>query len=314
MRILILALFLCAASLAQVRTVSPGESSISNLPVYPVGPNDLIAVSVYDAPELTRTVRVTEDGFIQLPMLKERIRAKGLAPAQLESAIAGALQAEELIVDPFVTVTVAEYHSRPVSVMGAVKKPITFQAVGSMTLLDALALAEGLTADAGTEVLLRTHSLADGKDTTLVQRIPVRSLIDTADPAVNLALVGGEEILVPEAGKIFVVGNVKKPGSIVVRDSNEITVLKALASSEGLLPYAAKQAYIYRREASGTKNEIPIELKRIMQRKSPDVPLMANDILYVPDSEGRRATFTVLERIAMFGGGAATALIYAGVR
>ena len=73
---------------------------------------------------------------------------------------------------------------------------------------------------------------------------------------------------------------------------------------------------IYRREGgpNGKSNEIPIELKQIMDRKSPDVALIANDILYVPDRTGRRATMTALEKVLLFGGGAVTALIYAGMR
>lgn len=299
------------------QTTNPMTDAGANLPAQKIGPNDLLAISVYDAPELTRTVRVGADGMIRLPMLKQRIGVEGLMPGEIEAAVAGALKAEQLLVDPFVTVTVAEYHSRPISVMGAVKKPVTFQAIGPVTLLEALARAEGLTPDAGPEVLVsRAQPGPDGYPAALVQRIAVKTLIDAADPEVNVQLRGGEEIRVPEAGKVYVVGNVKKPGGFPVNDNTETTVLKALAMSEGLLPFAAKQAYIYRREAGpgGAKNEIPIELKQIMDRKAPDVPLLANDILYIPDRSGRRAGFSALEKVLMFGGGAATALIYAGVR
>ena len=183
-------------------------------------------------------------------MLKSRLKAAGLMPVELESAVAEALQAAELIVEPFVTVNVAEYNSRPINVMGAVKRPLTFQAVGDVTLLDALARAEGLSATAGPEVLLSKPQVsATGEIATLTKRIAVKALIDGADPELNVKLTGGEEIRVPEAGKIFVVGNVKKPGAFPLQEDAESTILKALALAEGLLPYAAKQAYIYRREA-----------------------------------------------------------------
>lgn len=292
------------------------DANTANLPAQKIGAGDLLAVVVYDSPELTRTVRVGEDGFIRLPMLKQRIKATNSMPAELENLIAEALRAEQLIVDPFVMVTVAEYKSRPISVIGAVRKPVTFQAIGSMTLLEALSRAEGLREDAGAEVLVsRTQQGPDGTPASLVQRIPIKALIDAADPEVNLKLSGGEEIRVPEAGKIFVVGNVKKPGQFTVQDNNGVTILKALALAEGLLPYAAKEAYIYRKEAgTGSKNEIPIELERIMSRKSPDAPLLANDILYVPDNKHRRATFSALEKVLLFASGISTALIYASVR
>jgi polysaccharide biosynthesis/export protein len=302
-------------SMAQTARPSSGDSGAANLPIQKVGANDLISVGVYDAPELTRTVRVSADGFIRLPMIKQRIKAEGLMPIDLETQIASALKTENLIVDPFVTVTVAEYTSRPISVMGAVRRPITFQAVGQVTLLDALARAEGLSADAGTEILLSRPVPNADPGIGLAQRIAVKDLIDGANPAVNIKLAGGEEIRVPEAGKIYVVGNVKKPGAFGMKDANESSVLKAVALAEGLLPYASRQAFIYRREGGAAqKNEITIELRRILERKSPDVAILPNDILYVPDAKGARAGLAALEKILMFGSGATSALIYAGVR
>ena len=301
--------------MAQVRPAPAIETPGSNLPIQRIGANDLIAVSVYDAPELTRTLRVDADGFVRLPMLKRRLKAEGLMPAELENAIAKALQTAQLIVDPFVTVTVAEYNSRPISVMGAVRRPLTFQAAGPVTLLDALARAEGLTQEAGSEILLSKPQRDDnGEVKTLVKRITVRALIDSADPEVNVALTGGEEIRVPESGKIFVVGNVKKPGSYPVDDNGEMTLLKALARAEGLSPYAGRQAYIYRREGARPRNEIRVELKQIMQRKIADIPLEANDVLYVPDNQGMRLGVAALEKVLLFGSGVGTALIYAGGR
>jgi polysaccharide export outer membrane protein len=244
-------------------------------------------------------------------MLKQQIAAAGKLPGELETDIASVLRADELIVNPFVTVTIVEYYSRPISIAGAVRRPLTFQATGPTTLLEALSRAEGLSPSAGSEILV-TRPLA-GDEKSFVQRIPVKGLIDAADPELNIALSGGEEIRVPEAGKVFVVGNVRKPGAFAMVDESDTTVLKVLALSEGLLPYASKQAYLYRREASGSKNEIKIELKQIMDRKAPDVSLQAEDVLYVPDNSTKRATMTAIERILLFGSTAgATALVYRG--
>ena len=296
-------------------TVAAPETQGANLPAQAIGANDLIAVSVYDAPELTRTVRVSTDGFVRLPMLKQRVKAQGLMPGELESAIAKALQDEQIIVDPFVTVTVAEYNSHPISVAGAVRQPLTFQATGPVTLLEAITRAGGLSPEAGAEILVtRTQPGPDGTASALVQRILVKGLIDAADPALNIVLSGGEEIRVPESGKIYVIGNVKLPGAFPMGDGTETTVLKMLALSQGLMPFAAKEAYIYRREGNGSKNEIPIPLSKIMERKAPDTPLLANDILYVPDNKGRRMTLGALEKAMMLVGGVGAAAIYVGVR
>ena len=133
---------------------------------------------------------------------------------------------------------------------------------------------------------------------------PSSGLLNEADPAVNFALHGGEEIRVPEAGKIFVVGNVRKPGAFLVRDGSEDSVLKLVALAEGLAPFSYKQAFIYR-----AKQEIPIELDQILKRKTPDVPLQVGDVLYVPDNKGKRLTATVLDRIAGFGSATASGLV-----
>ena len=308
-------MLLCVPVYSQVRGTSLPETT-ANLPAQKIGPRDLVTVQVYDSPELSRSIRVGSDGTIKLPMLKEKVMAEGLMPNELEVVIAKALEDGGLLVEPSVTVTVAEYSSRPISVAGSVRTPLTFQANSPVTLLEALTRAGGLTSDAGSEILIsKSQPGLDGAQTSLIQRVAVKALIDAADPDSNIRLSGGEEIRVPEAGKVFVVGNVKKPGAFSVQDGAETSVLKLLALAEGLSQFAGKQAYIYRREASGSKNEIPIELNKILERKSPDVTLLASDVLYVPDNKKGRLSMAVLEKLLMFGSTAgATALIYNRVR
>jgi polysaccharide export outer membrane protein len=241
-------------------------------------------------------------------MLRQRIKADGLMPSELERAVAEALVNEQLLVDPFVTVTVVEYHSRPISVVGAVRKPITFQAVGTVTLIDALTRAEGLNEEAAGEILV-SHSDASG-NRSIAQRILYRQLIDAADPSLNLRLTGGEEIRVPMVSKIFVIGNVKRPGAFSITDNGAMTVLKAVALCEGLAPYSSKVAYIQRTDDKTTaKSEIEVELRKILDRKAPDVELQPKDILYIPDNTGRRLTAGVLERLAGFGSATASGVL-----
>jgi len=322
MRLSMICLLLVSCVLAQQqpadrRLAQDNGANSANLPAQPLGPNDLIAVSVYDAPEFSRTIRVSADGFIRLPMLKERIKADGIMPGALETSIAEELVREQLLVDPYVTVNVAEYQSRPISVSGAVRVPLVFQAdKGRTTLLEAITKAQGLSENAGQEILVSNSQPGpDGKPILLTRRISVRGLLDASDPSLNLPLYGGEEIRVPEIGKIYVVGNVKKPGAFPVQSGSDTTVLQLLALSEGLDGFAENTAFVYRREGNGAKNEIPIELKSILQRKSPDVPLVANDILYIPDSRRKHLTLSVLEKVLLFGSTAgATALVYSNVR
>jgi polysaccharide export outer membrane protein len=283
----------------------------SNLPQQPLGPGDLVSLTVYASPELSRSFRIKSDGSLRLPLLKQSIRAANIMPEELGEAIDAALRAEQVMVQPVVTITVVEYGSRPVSVTGAVRRPLTFQAYGEVTLLNALARAEGLSPEAGPDVLVSLpHSNSDGTSSRSVERISITRLMNGSDAKLNLKLQGGEEIRIPEAEKVYVVGNVKKPGAFPVQDSSNTSVLKILAVSEGVLPFAAKQAYIYRQEpGSETRKEIPVELTRIVRRETADIPLQGGDIFYIPDNRGRRLAVTTLERIAGFGTNTASGVL-----
>ncbi len=304
---------------AQERLSVPSPEAGANLPARPLEAGDLAAIVVYGAPELSRTVRVSAEGAIRLPMLERRIDVAGRMPADVEDRIAAALVAEQILQAPAVTVTIAEYHSRPISVVGAVRQPLTFPAYGKTTLIEALARAQGLSGDVGTEILVTRppSSQAGGQNVPpTVEHVSVKGLIDGADPALNLTLEGGEEVRVPRMGRVFVVGNVRKPGGFPAADGAEMTVLKALALAEGLAPFSKKEAYIYRRsdaDPSAPPGEILVELRKIMDRKSPDVVLGPNDILYVPDSRSARASATVIEKAVAFVAGTASGALILGV-
>ncbi len=285
-----------------------GQAWSSNLGFEPVGPGDLIYLSVTGSPELSRSSRVTEDGKLMLPLLREGVAVAGLTPAKIAQAVTAALVKERILVNPIVSAAVLEYRSRRISVVGAVRMPSTFQAVGEMRLLDAIAHAQGFMPDAGPEVIVSPPD--HGGDEKSPVRIPIKALLAGKDPSLNILLRGGEEIRVPEAPKLFIVGNVKMPGSYPLTDIDGSSVLKALALSQGVLSFASKRAYVYRvTAASGKREEIPIELREILHRKAPDFPLQANDILYIPDNPGMRLSATALDHIAGFGSSVGSGLL-----
>ena len=292
---------------SQRSTASQGAS----LPVQKIGREDLIGIAVYSAPELSGSVRVESDGCIRLPMVQKRIQAAGLFPDELEDAITKELIDEMVLVRPIVTISIVEYRSRPITVSGAVRNPSTFQVVGTTTLLDAISMAGGLTENAGSEILISHRTQTAGiTEPAVTERIKARSLLDGDDPAVNVTLEGGENIRVPVAAEVYVLGNVKKPGSFHLTDGNESSVLKALALSGGLDSYPKHTAYIYRMEdGQSARSEIPIQVKSILDHKAPDVALEANDILYIPDATGRRLSARVLETSLGVGLGLAGLLV-----
>src|SRR5579871_2607597 len=126
MNIITSLLLVIAAGYADAQTVhAPRPASISGspsdaLPAQSIGPNDLISIQVSDCPELSRSFRVSSDGKLALPLLENRIAAAGLMPAELEELLATELKSAGILVVPVVSVSVSEYRSRPVSVVGAV--------------------------------------------------------------------------------------------------------------------------------------------------------------------------------------------------
>src|SRR5437763_8655785 len=137
----------------------------SNSAVLPAGPqdyrigfDDVLDVSVFEAQELNREVRVSSAGEISLPLL-DSVHAAGLTPRELELVLEALLR-RTYMKDPHVSVFVREMQSHPVSVLGAVRRPGVFQIRGSKTLLEILSLAEGLADDAGeTAIIMRGAGL-----------------------------------------------------------------------------------------------------------------------------------------------------------
>jgi polysaccharide biosynthesis/export protein len=312
--IVIASMLLCCATTAQ-RLSAPQPASAfpatpatlggANLPFQPIGVSDLVRVTVYDAPELSQSFRIDKKGNLNLPLLQEAIHAQGLLPDQLRDQIASALRAQHLLVNPVVDVSVIEYRSRDVTISGAVKTPITIQEFGNLRVLGALSQAGGLLPEAGPEVIVEQ---ADGS----MQRISVRDLYDGRHPQLNVAVTAGAQIRVPECDRVYIVGNVKRPGAFPFQSVQDTTVLQLLALSGGLDSFALSRAYIYRQQTgSDQKTEIEIPLRRILDRKAEDVKLAANDILYIPTNRKLKGTASVVNHVTGMANTAVSAAIWA---
>ena len=190
----------------------------------------------------------------------------------------------------------------PISVVGAVKEPVTFQTAAPVTLVEAIERAGGLTSEAGPVILVvKNQTGPGGGPASLIQRVAIRALIDNTGADAGLQLSGGEEGRVPEAGIVVAAGRGNRPGAYPVEDGVATSVLRVLALAQGLSPTAGSKAYIYRRQDSGRAHAIPIEISRIVERKAPDPPLTANDVLYVTGKRNRRLGTAMLEELLLFG-------------
>lgn len=270
---------------------------------YVIGPGDLLEITVYDAPDLSRQVRVSSSGVILLPLLPGPIRADGLTPEELSAAIAREFEQGEILRRPQVSVLVKEYKSRPIAVVGAVRRPQMLPAIGPMTLLEVLSAAEGLAEDAGPLIYVtRGAQLRElpsnpaevtqpSSNNPRVVVIALRDLMEAKDPAANVAVFAGDAVTVPRGGIIYVVGAVHRPGGFVLKDRREqITVLQALALAEYVTQFAKpKDALIVRRApGADTEETIPVDVSKILARKAPDQALQENDVLFIPDSQFKR--------------------------
>jgi polysaccharide export outer membrane protein len=285
----------------------------------PIGTGDLLHIDVFDVPELSREVRVGDAGDISYPLIRAKITAAGFTPFQLEEKMEQLLIENGLVTHPQVSVFVKEQNSQPVSVVGAVVKPMVYQVIRPTTLLEILAGAGGITDDAGSFVIVTRSptvpaarsaaavigASANGKvsasagtpsandplgEAPQIISIRLQNLLESGDSAYNILIYGGDVVSVPRAGIVYVTGaGVSQPGGYVLQSHGEqITVLKAVALAHGLTGFAkADSAVIMRANpVTGQRDVIPVRIKQIEDQKTQDVPMNSNDVLYIPDSKG----------------------------
>jgi polysaccharide export outer membrane protein len=274
----------------------------------PLGSGDLIHIDVFDVPDFSRDVRISQAGDISLPLVPGKIQAAGLTTFQLQEKIAEILTSNGLVTHPQVSVFLKEQNSQPITVIGAVLKPMVYQEIRPTTLLEILSQAGGIAQDAGSKVIItRTtgqfptlpgaHPPAEKQEQTGGAQsitIQLKDLLETGDSAYNILVFGGDVISIPRAGIIYVAGAVLQPGGYVLQTAgDQITALKAIALAHGLTGSSkAGQAVILRNDVNGgQKQEINVDLNKIMQRKTDDVRLYANDVLYVPDSKAKKILY-----------------------
>jgi polysaccharide export outer membrane protein len=311
MKVLLYSLFVFSLAGASAPDATPTAQR-----VYILGPQDSLNIRVIDLDELDPkslgVVRVDEQGDIRLP-LAGRIHAAGITCEQLEKEISRRLSS--VMKDPEVTVSVAEFRSHPVSVLGAVKNPGVYQVTGPKTLFEVLSLAGGLNPEAsnrievtrvaseGTLPLLNAAPDPSGK--YYIGELNVRDIMEAKHPEANISVIANDVITVPKADMIYVVGAVKRAGGFPLNEKEHISVLQAVSLAEGLEKVAgAKHARILRQSVAGAERaEIPVNVKDILEGRAKDVPLQANDILFIPDNVAKSASMRVLEAAIQTGTG-----------
>ena len=284
---------------------SAGNVDAAIRSTYVLGTDDQLVIQVVDVPDINgKTQRIDPAGDLRLPMVG-RVHAAGMTVEQLEAELTRRLKV--YLHEPDVSVSVAEFHSQPVSVIGAVNTAGVHQLSGHKTLVEILSMAGGASADAGPNVRVTRRAewgriplpeaMPDATGAYSTVDIDLKSLLNAVAPEKNIVIRPNDVISVPRAELVYVVGEVGKAGPVPISGGQSVSVLEAVSSSGGVLRSASpKHARILRKETRGdTRTEIAVDLSKIMQGKDKDIALVSGDILIVPDSRGKRATTRALE-------------------
>jgi len=255
-----------------------------------LGPGDLLEISVFDTPELTQKTRVDSDGKITMALIGE-VDVRGMSPDALQKLIRQKLIDGRFMKDPQVSVFVAEYAGQAAYVTGEVNRPGAYPLLRSHRLRDLISVAGGFTARAGNSV-----TIARQGDSALPLRI---DLSDKDDDKSNPEILPGDNITVGQTGIVYVLGDVERPGGFLLDRRTTLSVMQALALAEGVKSSASLSKASLIRTNQETRQEIPLNLKMILKSQSPDPPLQAGDIIFVPGSltrgMGRHAIDVILQ-------------------
>ncbi len=246
-----------------------------------IGPGDELDITVYGAPDLSGHTRVGSDGNISLPLVGY-VHIAGLSSDQAQQAISQQLQEKHIVKEPQVSVFVKEYTNSEISVAGEVAKPGVFSVLGPHRLLDVLEAAGGLTEKASNTITI-SHRDRDELTTVHLSNDPAQMA------RANVALQPGDTVVVPQAGIVYVLGEVNKPGGYALNSSGGVTLLQVLAAAGGPTHLAAVSGTkMVRRTPAGLK-ELSVPMKDLLHAKTADIPMNPGDIVYVPSSKVKSA-------------------------
>jgi len=256
-----------------------------------IGEGDLLQISVFEAKELDKTVRVNSRGFISLPLIGE-VWVSGLTAIEAEEKIEEMYE-ERFIKDPHISIFVEEQISQRITLVGQFKKPGTYDYLSNQRLLDVIALGGGLSEQAGQIVQVRRTRYVQGEPNTFI--VDLDRLIKEGNVELNIRLNGGDVLFIPEAGVFFVDGAVRRPGSYPIK--HKTVVQEGLVEAGGFEPSAKKDKIkLVRETENGERKIIDLDLSKT---DSNEMELKDRDILIV----GEGALGTRGFSISVFGTG-----------
>lgn len=290
-----------AAATTQLATApAPGDAIAQESLL--IGPGDLLRITILRESELDQRVRVLDSGEVALALIGN-VAVEGLTPAQASARIADRYRDGKFLLHPVVSIFVEEFATETVTILGQVAHPGTVRLTAPRSLIDVLSLAGGLTESADRHIVIERKAHGDEAEQRIRAFLPNR-----ADDALNANVFvrPGDTVIVPKAGIVYVLGDVAHPGGYVMQNDSQLTVLQAIALAAGASKTASEKHVRLVRNVDGITQSLDLPLRDMERGREPDVPLQANDILYVPFSMAKNLSMGLANITAA----ASSALIY----
>ena len=278
---------------------------------YQLGPGDQIVIRAENVPDISeKPVRVDLTGFINMPVIGH-IKASGMTVNQLEEAIAERLKVT--LEHPDVAVSITEYKSQPISVFGEVMTPGVHQLEGRKSLVEILAIVGGVKPDAGPMLQITRQieygriPLPNAKDDPTgkfsIAEVQIKPLVGAKTPQFDIQIEPYDVISVPKAEYVYIAGDVTKAGALPLNDGPNVSLLVVLATSGGPTKTAdLKKARIMRLvPGSAKRDEVSVDISRIISGKADDIEMAPGDILLIPGSAWKKASARALEAAVQAG-------------
>lgn len=299
LRAIVVTLFALGLSAAPFAT---GQQNVDAVPpALRISAGDLLAVDVFDTPELSAKLRVSEKGDIDIPVAGST-HVGGLTAEEAAANVESLLRDKNILKHPHVEVFIQEYATQGASILGEVKNPGIYPVLGSHSLLDLISAAGGITPTAGKAVSIIHKN--DPEHPTVVQ---LDNSPDAAKRA-GVAILPGDTIMVSRSGIVYVVGDLAKPGGFLIENNDRLTALQAIALAQGANKTAGLNETRLIRKSSNGPQETRVQLGKILAGKQGDLRLEDGDILFVPSSKGKavayrglEATVSLLSGLAVYG-------------
>lgn len=239
---------------------------------YRLGPDDKIAISVHNQPDLSTEVTITDDGTISAPLVGD-FEAAGMTPRELATRLADLL-GRSFLVDPQVDVEVIDFRSQWVMVSGEVRDQGRFSLRGGTRLKEIMSETGGFTEYAGERIKISRWQ--EDSDEYLTLRVD-REDFETGES--NPMLLDGDIIEVPRAEYAYISGEVRSPGRVLIE--RDMTLLRAISMVGGVTQWADRKEVRIQTGKGPQTREIVVNLKKIESGKAEDIRLEGGEVVVI---------------------------------